>query len=203
MLHVLVQSLSRVWLFATPWTVARQGSLSFTISKSLFKLMSIEKMLPSNASRYDLFPGFPDGAVVNNPPANAGGVGDEGSIPGPGRPLGGGNGNRLQYSCLENSTDRGAWQATVYGGNKEPDTTEHTQMNMSYSLCRWRNERVSVRGDQAVRWLDQHLHLWHFKSKVPEYKYSDASMIHWVCTKGRSICTEKILKWIKCGFCIR
>ena len=45
---VVVQSLNRVWLFATPWTAARQASLSFTISWSLLKLMSIESMMPSN-----------------------------------------------------------------------------------------------------------------------------------------------------------
>ena len=43
---IVVQSLSRVWLFVTPWTPARQASLSFTISQSLFKLMSIESMMP-------------------------------------------------------------------------------------------------------------------------------------------------------------
>ena len=43
-----VQSLSRVLLFATPWTAARQASLSFTNSQSLFKLMSIESVMPSN-----------------------------------------------------------------------------------------------------------------------------------------------------------
>ena len=54
--------------------------------------------------------GFPGGSVVKNLPANAG---DMGSIPGLGRPLGGGNGNPLQYSCLEDPTDRGAWWAAV------------------------------------------------------------------------------------------
>ena len=44
---VVVQSLSHVQLFATPWTATRQASLSFTISQSLFKLMSIESMMPS------------------------------------------------------------------------------------------------------------------------------------------------------------
>ena len=47
-------------------------------------------------------------------PANAGDARDLGSIPGSGRSPGGGNGNPLQYSCLENSMDRGAWQATVH-----------------------------------------------------------------------------------------
>ena len=42
-------------------------------------------------------------------------AGDQGSIPGSGRSPGEGNGNPLQYSCLENPTDRGAWYATVHG----------------------------------------------------------------------------------------
>ena len=53
--------------------------------------------------------------VVKNLPANAGDVRNSGSIPGPGRSPGEGNGNPLQYSCLENPMDRGAWQATVHG----------------------------------------------------------------------------------------
>ena len=53
--------------------------------------------------------------VVKNPPANAGDSGDTGSIPGSGRSPRIGNGNPLQYSCLENSMDRGARQAIVYG----------------------------------------------------------------------------------------
>ena len=47
-LTVVVQSLSRVWFFATPWTTAHQASLSFTVSRSLLKLMSIESVMPSN-----------------------------------------------------------------------------------------------------------------------------------------------------------
>ena len=50
--------------------------------------------------------------VVKNTPANAGALSDVGSIPRLGRVPGGGHGNPLQYSCLENPTDRGAWQAT-------------------------------------------------------------------------------------------
>ena len=54
--------------------------------------------------------------AVKNPPANAGDMRDVGSIPGSGRsPRGGGLGNPLQHSCLENPVDRGAWQATVCG----------------------------------------------------------------------------------------
>ena len=53
--------------------------------------------------------------VVKNPPANAGNGRDVDLIPGSRRSPGGGNGNPLQYSCLENPTDRGAWRATVHG----------------------------------------------------------------------------------------
>ena len=52
--------------------------------------------------------------VVKNSFANAGDIRDSGSIPGWGRSLGGGHGNPLQYSCLENAMDRGAWWATVH-----------------------------------------------------------------------------------------
>ena len=55
--------------------------------------------------------GFPRGSVVKNPPAYSG---DAGLIPGLGRTPGGGNGNLLQYSYLENSINRGAWRAIVH-----------------------------------------------------------------------------------------
>ena len=52
--------------------------------------------------------------VVKNSPANAGDIRDAGSIPGLGRSPGGGHGSPLQYSCLENPMNRGAWQAVVH-----------------------------------------------------------------------------------------
>ena len=60
--------------------------------------------------------GFPGGSVVKNPPANAG---DVDLIPVLGRSLGGVSGNSLQYSCLGNTMDRGAWWAIVHGVAKE------------------------------------------------------------------------------------
>ena len=53
--------------------------------------------------------------MVKNPPANAGDAGDLGSVSGSERSLREGNGNPLQYSCLETSTDTRAWRATVHG----------------------------------------------------------------------------------------
>ena len=63
--------------------------------------------------------GFPGDSVLKNLPAN---TGDTGSIFGLGRSPGEGNGNPLQYSCLENPIDRGAWWARVHGVTKESDT---------------------------------------------------------------------------------
>ena len=59
--------------------------------------------------------GFPGGTVVKNLPASAGDTGDVGLILGPGRSPGVENGNPLQYSCLKNTMDRGAWRATDLG----------------------------------------------------------------------------------------
>ena len=61
------------------------------------------------------YKGFPGATEVKNPPADAADVGEEGPILGLGRSPGGGNSNLLQYSCLGNPTDRGAWRATVHG----------------------------------------------------------------------------------------
>ena len=63
--------------------------------------------------------GFPGGSVVKNPPASAGDARDSGSNPGWGRFSGGGNVSPPQYSCLENSMDRGACWATVHGVPKD------------------------------------------------------------------------------------
>ena len=62
--------------------------------------------------------------VVKNPPANADDTREVCSVPGSGRSPGGGHGNPLQESCLENPMDRGAWQATVHRVAKELDVTE-------------------------------------------------------------------------------
>ena len=66
--------------------------------------------------------------VVKNPPAEAGDVRDAGSVPGSGRAPGGGNGNPLQYSCLENPVDGGAWPATVHAV-AESDMTERPRVH--------------------------------------------------------------------------
>ena len=71
---------------------------------------------PTNLSLFHVqYKNFPDGSMVKNLSANAG---DLGLIPGSGRSPGEGNGKPLQYSCLENPMDKGAWWTTVHGVTK-------------------------------------------------------------------------------------
>ena len=69
-------------------------------------------------SIFSLYLGFPGGSVVKKFVCTMGDARNAGLIPALGRSLGGGNGNPLQYSCQENSMDRGAWWATVHGVTK-------------------------------------------------------------------------------------
>ena len=74
--------------------------------------------------------GFPGGSVAKNQPSN---IGNSGLIPGSGRSPGGRNDNLLQYSCLENPLDRGAWGATVRGVTKELEMS--WRLNIINSEC--------------------------------------------------------------------
>ena len=74
--------------------------------------------------------------MIKNPPANTGGTGDLALIPGLGRATGGGNGNPLQNSCMENPMDRAAWPATVHGAFKELDMAEWLKSNRVYVLIK-------------------------------------------------------------------
>ena len=71
--------------------------------------------------------GFPGGSVVKNLPAKAGDARDTCSVPGSGRSPGGGHGNLLQCSCLENPMDRGAGQATITKSWPQPSTHTCTE----------------------------------------------------------------------------
>ena len=106
-------------------SIASSSTINIKSSPPSFPLVTPNKVLRSNFSFSPImlsclkslvvpivFGSFPGGSVVKSMPANAG---DVGSIPGLGRPLGEGNDNLLQYSCLENLIDKGAWWATVYG----------------------------------------------------------------------------------------
>ena len=83
-----------------------------------------------------------DGSVVKNLPANAG---DSGSVPETGKYPEEGNGNPLQYPCLENAMDRGAWRATIHGVTKESDTVIKQQWWPQALVCNawWSEVKVA------------------------------------------------------------
>ena len=98
-----------IWHHPIPTELLKAQKLS-----SLFLHLASHTLAHSRCSIY-FHQGFPGGLAVKNPPARAGDARDMGSIPQWGRSPREGNGNPLQYSCLENYMDRGAWQATVHG----------------------------------------------------------------------------------------
>ena len=111
---VKVKSLSRARLLATPWTAAYQAPPSMGFS------------------RQEYGSGSPVPLVVKNPTANAGDTRDLGLIPGWRRSPGGGHGNPLQDSCLENPMDRGAWWATVHRVAKSQTQLKRLHANMHF-----------------------------------------------------------------------
>ena len=104
-----------------PWRPARETERSETPPAMLFSALSsdVGALCHQNQVTQTQRTGFPSDSEIKIPPANAG---DAGLIPGSGPP-GEGNGNTLQYSCLENPMDRGAWWAIIHGVT-ESDMTE-------------------------------------------------------------------------------
>ena len=125
-------------------------------------------------SYYDLL-GFPDGVEVKNLPGD---VRDASSIPVLGRSLGGGNGTPLQYSCLENSMERGAWRAIVHGVPKcwtwlndwtyHPPPPPHTHTP---------SKRLWQLSDRSKKTLQAFLCISRFKEK-PGWPFLPASWFH-------------------------
>jgi len=104
------------FLPSSAFPLRSEGHFSFNWKQMLTEIRKSQEMDKSSwkSQIYDLiyaiYPsGFPVIVVVKNPPVNAGDVRAAASIPGSGRPPGGGHGNPLQYSCLEIPMDRGSW----------------------------------------------------------------------------------------------
>ena len=110
-----------------------QCSQNLWTSHGMLQSMGLQRV------RHDWATELTGGSGVKNAPASAGGMC---SIPGSGRSSGEGNGNPLQYSCLESPMDRGAWRATVHGVTKESDMTER--------LTLWQNLESLVISHWAV-----------------------------------------------------
>ena len=125
---------------SSSWHTAAYSRLQLSVNDSTtptncFRLAKLQNS--SSGHRFALLDfttvrlrGFPGGSDGKESAYNAG---DSGSIPGLGRSPGEGNGNPLQYSCLENPTHRGAWQATVHGVTKNQTqlSNEHTQSDFT------------------------------------------------------------------------
>ena len=115
------------------WPMDReQGACVILISEYLFDSPCQRPWRKS----VDIVKTVPNGLVVKNLPANEGDTGDADSIPRLGRSLGGENGNPLQYSCLENPMERGAWWAVVFGVTKSWTWLEPLSVDMSTSEAR-------------------------------------------------------------------
>ena len=117
--------------------------------------------------------------VVKKPPTNLGGIRDASLIPGSGRFPGGGNGNPLQYSCLENSKERGACSPW---GRKESDMTEVTELTHHlYTSTRWEipNYRTPFsRGFCSYippRWAPTTTMIFHLSSPL---RFTPKSILH-------------------------
>ena len=123
----VVQLLSHVWLFATPWTAARQASLSFTISAKwclCFLICCLEEkaMAPhSSTLAWKILWMEEPGRLQSMGSLR---VGHNWATSLSLSCIGEGNGNPLQYSCLENPRDWGAWWAAVYGVTQSQTLTE-------------------------------------------------------------------------------
>ena len=143
---VKVKSLSRARLFATPWTAAYQAPPSMGFS------------------RQEYGSGSPVPLVVKNPTANAGDTRDLGLIPGWRRSPGGGHGNPLQDSCLENPMDRGAWWATVHRVAKSQTQLKRLHANMHFFVCFFLNICILLKYSFrcTARWSVTHVHIYYF-----------------------------------------
>ena len=168
----------------------------------------IINLLPT--AKYSFFPlyylyncmlrnGLPHWLSSKESACSAGDTGDMGSIPGLGRPLGEGNGNPFQYSCLENTTDRGAWRATVHGVAKSRTQLKWLSMHVHthgiqtlsviighHSRCfrcsaceleRNRHERTSeTTAGFSVRQHGRHWHLEWTNSSLDQVAFQDFSI---------------------------
>ena len=125
-----------------------------TISSSITPFFSCPQSFLAPPRRH-----FPGGAVIKNPSANAGNTKDMDSITVLGRSPGGENDNQLQYSCLGNPMDRGAWQAIVLGVAKSWHTWAHIQGAWFVSWFSYKGHN-KIKGDTKAERLRDINCLW-------------------------------------------
>ena len=135
--------------------------------------------------------GFHRGSAVKNPLANAG---DMSLIPGSGRSPGEGNGNLLQYSCLENPMDRGTRQVTVCGGHKRItlmlSNSNYSNRMTSYWLC-WGPDFINLFFGASLIlflfmfiWFCVYKNLVHYYGYIHTYRHISLAYLYtyiWIC----------------------
>ena len=153
--------------------------------------------------------GFPSGSVVKNQSTSEGNARDTGSIPGLGRSHGEEDGSLFQYSCWDNSMDRGAWWATVHGVAKESDTTQ--QLNRKPASKQPVSETTTTENlDQSPLlpepawaaitpspgWLRQQIFISHsargWKSGLLD---QGASMVEFLVREPSRLCPQMTFSW--------
>ena len=157
----LEHSCSQMWpAFSSGWRVINTGACS--LSSSLLFLVASPRYTWQNCKilKCTLWLSVCIGSLLvlkaKYLPANAGDRRDVGSIPGLARSPGGGNGNPLPYSCLDNFMDWGAWQATVHGVEKELDTTEELStvcVHCDYLICVCAEVFTSCCSEVSACWM--------------------------------------------------
>ena len=103
---------------------------------------------------------------MKNLRANAGDVRDWGSIPGSGKSPGGGNGNPLQYSCLGNPMDRGAWRAIVHGVHGVAYSQRHNLVTKQHQQCSYCTSETSYVISLLVPTLIQSQCILHYSYRI-------------------------------------
>ena len=129
---------------------------------------------------------------VKSPPASEGDAGDVGSIPGLGRSHRGGNGNPLQYSCLENPMDRGAWWATVLGVQSQIRLSDWAHTHASRDSFRFHRLRA-----QSCKTAPKHT--------LTSYAFDKSILYHMYLTKqleirnsnNPSLGSNNFLEWLR------
>ena len=137
--------------------------------------------------------------VVKNPPANAGDIKDTILIPGSGRYPGGGYGNPLQYSCLENPMDRGAWWATVHRVTQSQ--TQRKQLSMQKMIGkrdRKRRQKIGVEFFLITEYVSYTLILWIPRPKTMWYHCpTSIPFVLWISINvNYGLIRRKKLLWI-------
>ena len=142
--------------------------------------------------------------LVKNLPVSAGDARDAGRIPGLGRSSGGGNGNPLQYSCLENSTDRGAWQDIDRGVAKRHDWAH---IHYTYALIFYNFTIICLAGD-FFTWIMLELcwtssiyvsfiRFWKFLAII----FSRTALTHCPSFWTPVTCVLAFWAWFTCSLC--